>query len=77
MKTKSLIYYLSKFTLLDGILDFIYWGLAIYGILFIADSITNETVVIVALLIYIIFVAIMYITIVKKITPRIKSQPRE
>lgn len=68
MKTKSLIYYISKFTLLDEILGFIYWGLAIYGIFFIADYIKNETVVIVALLIYIIFVAIMYITIVKKIT---------
>lgn len=68
MKTKSLIYYISKFTLLDEILGFIYWGLAIYGILFIPDYIKNETVVIVALLIYIIFVAIMYITIVKKIT---------
>jgi len=67
MNTKNLIYYISKFTFLDGILDFIYWGLAIYGILFIADYIKNETVLIVALLIYIIFVAMMHITLVKKI----------
>jgi hypothetical protein len=67
MKLKRLIYYVSKFTLLDEILDFIYLGLAIYGIIVIPDYIKNETVVIVALLIYMILVAIIYITIVKKI----------
>jgi hypothetical protein len=67
MKIKNLVYYISKLTLLDEIIGFIYWALCIYGMFFISDYIKNQTVLIVALCIYIISVAIIYITILKKI----------
>lgn len=37
MRLKKWVYYLSKITLIDEVLGFVYWVLAIYGIFFLAD----------------------------------------
>ncbi len=67
MKPKNWVYYISKFTLIDEILGFIYWGLSIYGIFLITERIESQTVLIIMLCIYIISVVIIYITLLKKI----------
>jgi len=67
MKPKKLIYYISKFTLIDEVLGFLYWGLAIYGIFLVTGYINNQTILIVTLCIYITSVVIIYITLLKKI----------
>ena len=67
MKPKNWVYYISKFTLLDELLSFLYWGLSIYGIYFIVGNVTNSIVLIVILCLYIVSMVIVYITLLKKI----------
>ncbi|MGI5310441.1 hypothetical protein [Rheinheimera sp. WS51] len=67
MAPKKWTYYLSKLTLLDEILGFIYWALASYGIFLIAGYIESQIAMICAFLIYIITVAFFYIFISKKV----------
>jgi len=75
MKPKNWVYYISKFTLIDEVLGFIYWGLSIYGIFLITDNIKNQTFLIAALCIYIVSVVIIYITILRKIKLFFKGNP--
>lgn len=73
MNIKKIIYYTSKFTLLDEILGFLYWAFAIYGIYLIAESINNSTILIGVLFIYIVSIVIMYFTLLKKLKYFFKS----
>lgn len=75
MTPKKWTYYLSKLTLIDEILGFIYWALAIYGMFLIAGYIESQIAMISALLIYIITVAIFYIFILKKVKRYFKGEP--
>ncbi len=67
MKPKKLIYYISKFTLIDEILGFLYWTFAIYGIYLIVGFVNNPTILIGVLCIYIVSIVIIYITLLKKV----------
>ncbi len=73
---KKLAYYLSKLTLIDEILGFIYWALAIYGMFLIAGYIKSQMAMISALFIYIITVAIFYIFILKRVKRYFKGDPK-
>lgn len=72
MPPKKLAYYLTKITLIDEILGFIYWALAIYGIFFIAGYTKNQIAMIFVLFIYIITVVIFYIFILKRVKRHFK-----
>jgi hypothetical protein len=76
MTPKKWAYYLSKFTLIDEILGFIYWALAIYGMFLIAGYIKSQIAMISALFIYIVTVAIFYIFILKKVKRYFKGEPK-
>lgn len=67
MNIKKLIYYTSKFTLLDEVLGFLYWFFAIYGIYLITERINNSVILIGILCLYIILIVIIYFTILKKV----------
>lgn len=66
MKPKDWMYYISKFTLIDEVLGFIYWALSIYGIYLIVENIKSSPILIATLCVYIISVVITYITVLKK-----------
>ena len=76
MSQKKFAYYLSKFTLLDEILGFTYWALAIYGMFLIAGYLKSQVAMISALFIYILIVVIFYIFILKKITRYFKGEQK-
>jgi len=67
MKPKKIVYYISKFTLIDELLGLVYGALAIYGIIKISMEINNEVVMIAVLCVYIISVVVIYMILVKKI----------
>jgi len=67
MNIKKLIYYTSKFTLLDEVLGFLYWVFAIYGIYLITESINDSVILIGILCLYVILIVIVYFTILKKV----------
>jgi hypothetical protein len=68
MKPKKWAYSISKFTLLDEILGFAYWTLAIYGIFLIVSRIDNQVVIVATLCVYIVSVVTVYFFLIKKIT---------
>lgn len=76
MIPKKWAYYLSKFTLIDEVLGFIYWALAIYGMFLIAGYIKSQIAMISVLLIYIVTVAIFYIFILKRVKRYFKGEPK-
>ncbi len=76
MTPKKWAYYLSKFTLIDEVLGFIYWALAIYGMFLIAGYIKSQIAMISVLLIYIVTVAIFYIFILKRVKRYFKGEPK-
>lgn len=76
MTPKKWAYYLSKFTLIDEILGFIYWALAIYGMFLIAGYIKSQIAMISVLLIYIVTVAVFYIFILKIVKRYFKGEPK-
>lgn len=67
MFIKKIIYYLSRLTLIDEILGFLYWALTVYGMFLIIDAVENKVMVTIILIFYILFLSIFYITVVKKI----------
>lgn len=67
MKPKDWIYYVSKFTLIDEVLGFLYWVLSLYGIYLIVENINSSPILILTLCVYIVSVVIIYITVLKKI----------
>lgn len=67
MQFKKIIYYVSKFTLIDEIVGFIYWALSIYGIFLIVENFDGGMVELVLLAGYIVGVVVVYLTIMKKI----------
>lgn len=67
MIPKKLASYLSKITLLDEVLGFIYWAFAIYGIFLIAGYIKNQIATIYVILIYIVTVTFFYIFFLKRL----------
>jgi len=54
MIPKKLAHYLSRITLLDEVLGFIYWAFAIYGNFLIAGYIKNQIAMISLIFIYIV-----------------------
>lgn len=67
MNINKLIYYILQFTLIDEILGFLYWALAIYGIYLIVGFINSPIILIGALCIYIASIVFIYITLLKKV----------
>jgi len=67
MNVKRFLYYLSKITLLDEIVGFLYWLLGIYGIYVLMEYTINDTIRILFLAIYIIALVIVYFTLIRKI----------
>lgn len=73
MAGKKWLYYISKFTLIDEILGFVYWALAIYGLFVIVDYIESRIAIVGILLVYIIAVSVLYIFVVKRVKYFIKG----
>lgn len=73
MTGKKWLYYISKFTLIDEILGFVYWALAIYGLFVIVDYIESRIAIVGILLVYIIAVSVLYIFVVKRVKYFIKG----
>ncbi len=67
MKTKTWAYSISRFTLLDEVLGFAYWALAIYGIFLIVGRIDNQVAIVATLCVYIVSVVTVYFFLIKKI----------
>lgn len=67
MKLKKLFKRLGKFTLLDELMGFNYWALALYGLYLIANNISDSIFLAISLSIYIVFITIVYIIFLKKI----------
>jgi hypothetical protein len=67
MKLKKCIYYITKFTLIDQILGFMYWIFAIYGIFFLIEHISNKVLIAVTLCVYFISVILFYGFLYEKI----------
>ena len=67
MNVKRFLYYLSKITLLDEIVGFLYWLLGIYGIYVLIDYTKNDAVRVLFLVIYILALVIVYFTLIRKI----------
>jgi hypothetical protein len=75
MIPKKLAYYLSRITLLDEVLGFIYWAFAIYGIFLIAGHIKNQIATISVILIYIVTVTFFYIFLLKRLKKYFRRTP--
>lgn len=73
MRLKRWIYYISKISLIDEILGFIYWAISIYGIFLISSHLNSSTAMIAILFTYIILVVVFYIFIIKKIKTFLKG----
>ncbi len=76
MPLRKWAYYLSKFTLIDELLGFVYWAFAIYGIFLITGNIKSQIAMISILLAYVVTVAIFYIFILKKIKKFFMGKPK-
>lgn len=66
MKTRRVIYWVSKFTLLDELLGMLYWGLAIAGIFFLVEFAVPRNLVLILLPTYLVFVVVIYLAAVKR-----------
>ncbi|PKM46527.1 MAG: hypothetical protein CVV05_02295 [Gammaproteobacteria bacterium HGW-Gammaproteobacteria-1] len=67
MKPQKWAYYISKFTLLDEILGFVYWALAVYGIFLIVGCIDNQVAIVATICVYVVSVVVVYFFLIKKI----------
>ncbi|WP_426370103.1 hypothetical protein [Pseudocolwellia sp. HL-MZ7] len=67
MKLKNSLKALIKFTLLDDLVGFIYWVLALYGLFLISNNISGPIYLILSLVIYIVIIAMLYILFLKKL----------
>jgi len=67
VQPKKIIYFISKIALLDELIGLIYWAFSIYGIFLIIEHSHNQTFRIIALILYILAIAIIYLTLLKKI----------
>ena len=67
MKFKKYLRLLIKFTLLDELVGFLYWALALYGLYLIANKISDMIFLMISLLIYIVLVSIGYILFLKRL----------
>ncbi|MET0027798.1 MAG: hypothetical protein ABW101_09185 [Candidatus Thiodiazotropha sp.] len=67
MNANKWLYFFSKFTLIDEILGFAYWALAIYGIFLIVGALNNAIVMVIVLGAYIVSVTLFYLFLSKKI----------
>ena len=76
MPLKKWVYYLSKFTLIDEVLGFIYWAFAIYSMFIITGYIKTQAIMMFALFIYIFVVSIFYIFILKRFKRYWKGEPK-
>ena len=73
MQLKKIIYYASKFTLLDELIGFLYWAFSIYGIFLIIEYFNNEVLRIVSLSAYVLAIVIIYLTLLKKVKDYFKE----
>lgn len=73
MQKRKWAYYISKFTLIDEVLGLLYWALAIYGIFVIVSHLSNKLVIGVVLCAYIVFVVVIYIYVLRRITAFFKN----
>ncbi len=73
MTLKKLVYYFSKFTLIDEILGFIYWVLALYGMFLIREYIKSQLAIIAVIFLYIVTVVFLYIFLIKRVKIYLKG----
>ncbi|MET0064709.1 MAG: hypothetical protein ABW076_00015 [Candidatus Thiodiazotropha sp.] len=76
MKSNRWLYYISKFTLLDELLGFVYWALAIYGIFLLAGQLDSTLSMVAVIAPYIVIVTLFYLFIIKKIKSFFKDDSR-
>ena len=67
MHKKKWVYYISRFTLIDEILGFLYWALAIYGIFVVTSQLSGKLVTGLFLFIYVFFVVLIYMYVIKRV----------
>jgi hypothetical protein len=73
MKLKKFFRLLIKFTLLDELVGFTYWALALYGLYLIGNNISGSIFLVVSLFIYIVLITIVYIIFLKKLKSYFKD----
>lgn len=73
MKQKKFFRLLIKFTLLDELVGFIYWALALYGLYLMANNISGSLFLAISLSIYIVIIAVVYILFLKKLKSYFKD----
>lgn len=76
MNKKRWVYYISKFTLIDEVLGFAYWALAIYGIFIVTNHVDGKVAMGISLGVYILTVVLIYICVLKKITGYFKTDTK-
>ena len=74
MELRKIVYYFSKITLIDEILGFLYWALAILGILLIVDRIGANLTTIIVLVVYIPLVTVTYILLSKALKRHLRPE---
>ncbi len=67
MRLKRVVYILSKVTLLDEILGFLYWAFALYGIFLISEHNKGEVLRVLVIIVYILAVTLTYFGLLKRI----------
>lgn len=81
MSAKRFFYLLSKFTLVDEILGFVYWALALYGLYKIFSLTSNAgfgpVLLVILALGYALLITLVYIYGLRRLTNFFKGEPTD
>ena len=68
MGAKKIFYYITKIALLDEIVGILYWAFSLYGLYLIINHISEGFIKIAAIVVYILFVVVVYMMFLKKVS---------
>lgn len=73
MNKKKWFYYLSKFTLIDEILGFLYWATVVFGLFFIPGFFKSGLLTGLFFAVYIVTAVVVYMHVLKRVTSFFKG----
>ena len=73
MNKRRWVYYLSKFTLIDEVLGFLYWAAVVYGLFFIPGFFNSALLTGIFFSVYIVMAVVVYIYVLKRVTSFFKG----
>lgn len=75
MNKKKWFYYLSKLTLIDEILGFLYWAAVIFGLFFIPGVFESGLLTGLFFGVYIVMAVVVYMYVLKRVASFFKGGP--